>query len=199
MSSVRSCRLRDGIERIKERLDVLMIAVASIAISAVAALFLGTTAVAQEGILTACTPLVSADQRLRMEQWAIDGNCTRPVRTRVTDRYLGFTCSKGPSTSTKCRTLPPVFERKASIKSLYQQCFDAVATSTDMEFAVNRVREWVTSDLSKCEWDPAANLLSVEADLDNAQVCIEDHCISITKLSVVGRLRLVRTILKAFN
>lgn len=47
--------------------------------------------------------------------------------------------------------------------------------------------------------DPDVNLPSVEMDLDDARVCIEAQCISITKLSVVGRRRLVRTILKAFN
>jgi hypothetical protein len=181
-------------------LDVQVISVASFALIAGATLFLSiTSAVAENGIPTACTPVVSADQRLRMEQWAIDGHCASPVRTRVTDRYLGFTCSKGPDTAATCRSQPPAFDSKAFRMGRFRQCFDAVVTSTEMEFVVNRVREWVTAEPGKCEWDPDVNLLSVEMDLENARVCIEDQCISITKLSVVGRLRLVRTILKAFN
>jgi hypothetical protein len=188
------------IERMKEFLDVQVNSVASFALIAGATLFLSTSsAVAESGIPIACTPVVSADQRLRMEQWAIDGHCASPVRTRVTDRYLGFTCSKGQDTLAKCRTQPPVFDSKAFRMGHFRQCFDAIVTSTEMGFVVNRVREWVTAEPGNCEWDPGVSLLSVEMDLENARVCIEDQCISITKLSVVGRLRLVRTILEAFN
>jgi hypothetical protein len=192
--------LNGCIERIKNLLGAMVIAVASLVLIAGATLFLSiSSAVTAKGVLTACTPVVSADQRLRKEKWAIDGHCDNPTRTRVTDRYLGFTCSKGLGAAATCRLQPPAFDSKAFGRGRFQQCFDADVTSTEMEFVVNRVREWVTAKPGKCEWDPDVNLLSVEMDLDNARVCREDQCISIIRLSVVGRLRLVRTILKAFN
>ena len=165
-----------------------------------AAIFLSNCpAVAADSAMTACKPVVSPDQRLRMEQWAADGHCASPMRTRVTDRYLGFACVKEVNASTTCRSYLPVSDSRTFGTGKYQHCFDAAVTATDGEYTVNRVREWVTTEPSKCEWDPYMNLLAVEMDLENARVCIEDVCIPITELSVTGRLRLVRAILKAFN
>ncbi len=158
-----------------------------------------STALAENGIATACTIVVSADQRLRMEQWAIDGHCASPVRTRVTDRYLGFTCSKGLDTGAICRSRPPAFDSKPFRSARLKPCFDAVLIPTEGEFVVNRVREWVTTGSGECVWDPDASQLSVEIDLEGGRVCMEDQCIPITRLSVVGRARLARTLLKAFN
>ena len=155
VSSIQLRRLYSSIERLKKLLDVQLICVASFALIASATLFWSSSAVAENGIPTACTPVVSPDQRLRMEQWAIDGHCASPVQSRVTDRYLGFTCSKGPDTITTCRRpQPPAFVSKAFRMGRFRQCFDAVVTSTEMEFVVNSVREWVTAEPSKCEWDP---------------------------------------------
>lgn len=185
-------RYHGSIERIGSALVFALVAGAAIFPS------IGS-AVAEDGNLTTCAPVVSADQRLRMEQWAIDGHCARRVRTRVTDRYLGFTCSKERDTSIRCRSYLPTSDSKAFERGSFQRCFDAAATANGAEYTVNRVREWVTSEPGKCEWDPYLNVLAVEMDLENAQVCIEDLCVPTSKLSIVGRMRLVRIILKAFN
>lgn len=200
MSAIQLRKLRRRIERLNIILDIGRGSIASFALIASATLYLCiSTAIAENGIAKACTFVVSADQRLRMEQWAIDGHCASPVRTRVTDRYLGFTCSKGIDTEAICRPRPPVFDSKPFRSARFKPCFDAVLTPTEGEFVVNRVREWVTTGSRKCVWDPDASQLSVEIDLENGQVCMVDQCIPISRLSVVGRARLVRTLLKAFN
>lgn len=157
------------------------------------------SAASEDRNLTACVPVLSADQRLRLEQWAIDAHCASPVRTRVTDRYLGFTCSKELNESIRCRSHSPTFDSSAFERGNIQRCFDAALTAAEGEYTVSRMREWVISSTGKCEWDPDLKLLAVETDLENAQVCIEELCVSASQLSVVGKLRLVRTVLKAFN
>jgi hypothetical protein len=200
MSAIRFRKLQHRFACLNTLLDVGIVSVAPIGFAVCASIFLGTSAaVAENGTVTPCPAVVSADQRLQVEHWAIDGHCASPVRTRVTDRYLGFMCTKGIDAGTICRPRPPTFDSKPFRSSRLKPCFDAVLTPTEGEFVVNRVREWVTTGTGKCVWDPEARPLSVEMDLENARVCIEDQCIPITRLSVVGRLRLVRTLLKAFN
>ena len=46
----------------------------------------------EDRALAQCRSTISLDKRLVMEQWALPGGCDRPIRTRVTDRFLGFTC-----------------------------------------------------------------------------------------------------------
>lgn len=192
MGFVRFGRLSGGLRRMASALGF--------ALSACAATFPGVgSAASEDRNLTACPPVVSADQRLRMEHWAIDGRCTSPVRTRVTDRYLGFTCLKELEAAASCRSYLPTFESRALERENIQRCFDAALTMVEGKYMVSRVREWVTSSAGKCEWDPYLNLLAAETDLESGRACIEELCISTSRLSVVGRLRLVRTILKAFN
>ncbi|MGD9715241.1 MAG: hypothetical protein AB7V46_24770 [Thermomicrobiales bacterium] len=190
MSFNRLSRFSGGIQCMGSALGAALIACAVIFPSA-------GSAASEDRNLTACAPVVSADQRLRMERWAIDEHCARPVRTRVIDRYLGFTCSKELDAAVRCRSYLPTFESRALERGNIQRCFDAALTAVEGEYAVSRVREWVTSVSGKCEWDP--HLLAVETDLENAQVCIDELCVATSQLSIVGRLRLLRTILKAFN
>lgn len=48
-----------------------------------------------------CALAISPDYRLTIERWAPAGECTRPVRTRVTGRFVGFACLKNEAGRSK--------------------------------------------------------------------------------------------------
>ena len=56
-----------------------------------------------------CALAISPDYRLTIERWAPAGECTRPVRTRVTDRFLAFAaaCGDGLEATRRCYNRAP--------------------------------------------------------------------------------------------
>jgi hypothetical protein len=149
--------------------------------------------------LSRCAPVTSLDGRLVMEQWAWGDKCDQPVRTRVTDRFLGFTCQeRSPGTSIGCRSLTPPPGSGKFDTSRFFRCVDIGVVETELGIAVSRMREWA-SPLKQCDWSRSAELLMMEVDFASGQVCVGGLCIQADRLSMVGQLRLRRLITKALN
>ena len=145
----------------------------------------------------ACGEQVSLDNRLVMQQWAAPGDCQKPTRTRVTDRFLGFTCLEETTEVTHCRSFLPDRDSRAFDTAKYNRCIDIGVTDSEDGVVVTRMREWAGVK-ANCEWDPSLQLLALEVDFKFRQVCIADLCMAANRLSVVGRLRLRRAISTAF-
>jgi len=147
--------------------------------------------------LIRCQEKLSLDNRLVMEQWAAPGGCQRPSITRVTDRFLGFTCLEETMEVVNCRSFLPSGGSRAFDNARYIRCIDIGLTESEEGAVVSRMREWAGLQ-SSCEWDPASELLAIEVDFKFGQICIAGLCMAANRLSVVGRLRLRRAISTAF-
>ena len=79
----------------------------------------------------ACGEQVSLDNRLVMQQWAAPGDCQKPTRTRVTDRFLGFTCLEETTEVTHCRSFLPDRDSRAFDTAEYNRCIDIGVTDSE--------------------------------------------------------------------
>jgi hypothetical protein len=164
----------------------LLCAALSLAIGAVASI---DPAVAESSELAPCPVLKSPDQRLVFEQWARGGECAKPVRTRVTDRFLGYSCIDRNGTTT-CRTFTPGSDSRAFDTSKHYRCLDVAIVPTDEGVNVVGLREWAAPQPKQCDFDPNRNIVASELDFTSGQVCIAGLCVPLGRLSVIGQLRL---------
>ena len=81
-------------------------------------------------------------QALVMEQWALPGGCDRPIRTRVTDRFLGFTCVERSAEFSVCKSYLPGVDSKVFDTAKSFRCVDFGVTDQDGVVVVSRMREW---------------------------------------------------------
>jgi hypothetical protein len=170
-----------------------------LALAVLSAGFHGVYPARGEENLIQCPMTASLDHRLLMEQWALAGDCQRPVRSRVTDRFLGYTCHEQSAHTTACRSFLPGPASRVFDTSRHFRCFEIAVTASEAGIVVNLVREWVAPEPRKCDWDPSINRLAMEVDLDNAQVCTAAMCLPIDRLSVIGKTRLRHLLEKAFR
>ncbi len=148
--------------------------------------------------LIECRSSVSLEGRLSMQQWSAAGQCDRPSRIRITDRYLGFTCSEDNGQATGCRPYLPGSASRGFATGKSFRCVDVGVVGSEEGVLVSRMREWAAPE-RQCDWNPYAQVLALEIDFDNGQVCIAAICISADRLSVIGRLRLQHSIRSAFR
>ena len=153
---------------------------------------------AADGGLVQCTSLVSLDKRLRLQQWAISGDCSRPVRTRVSDQFLAYTCLQSAPEVIRCRSFVPRLDSRVLDTAKGFRCVDVRVTGDDGDVAISRLREWASAP-KQCEWDPYADVLAMEVDFEHSQVCLAAFCLPIDRLSVIGATRLRRLITSAFE
>lgn len=147
--------------------------------------------------LVRCNSTISLEKRLIMEQWAQAGACDRPVRTRLTDQFLGFTCV-GQAGADTCRSFVPGPASRAFDTAKGFRCVDVALTEVDGGVAVSRVREWAAVP-QQCSWDPSLGVLAMEVDFDNGQVCAAAFCMPVDRLSAIGKVRLRRLVTSAFQ
>jgi hypothetical protein len=145
-----------------------------------------------------CSSVVSFDQRLLMELWATPGDCGRPTRTRVTDQFLGFSCSQFFPERVGCRAFMPRADSRALDTAKGFRCVEVALTDGDRGVEINRLREWAAPP-RQCTWDASAGVLAMEVDFEHRQVCLEALCIEIARLSVIGTTRLRRLITTALE
>jgi hypothetical protein len=145
-----------------------------------------------------CAIKVSLDGRLVMQQWVAAGSCERPFRTRVIDQFLGFTCVELNSQAANCRSFIPTVDSRGFDSSRVFRCVDIGVTDTEYGVALTRMREWVAPE-KQCDWNPYLELLAMEVDFANAQVCIAGLCMQVDRLSSIGKLRLRQLIEKTFR
>lgn len=141
--------------------------------------------------LRQCPPVLSADNRLLTEQWSESEGCEKPVRTRVIDRFLGFTCSQGLFGTVACRAFLPAPGSRAFDTSRYFRCVDLGVADTEVGVVVSRMREWV--DFSKaCDWSRSAELPAMEVDFARGVTCVNPGslCFPAHLLSPIGKVRL---------
>ena len=149
--------------------------------------------------LLPCPTLTSADQRLVVEQWAPAGNCRRPTRTRVIDRFLGYSCLEEKPGNPKCRAYVPGPESRAFDTAKHYRCIDLNVTASDEGIIITQMREWIADQPRQCDWDPNLSTLAVDIDFGNSQVCISGFCLPTQRLSIIGKLRLRQLIERAFR
>jgi hypothetical protein len=145
-----------------------------------------------------CASIVSLEGRLVMEQWARAGACARPVRTRVTDRFLGFTCLENLPESRTCRSFVPPPGSSEFDSSHFFRCVDMAVTDTDAGIVVGRMKEWVAPS-KECDWSRSVEVPAMEVDFERGEACAGGLCILVDRLSGIGKLRLRRLIEKAFR
>ena len=148
--------------------------------------------------LDQCASIASLDGRLLMEQWAHAGECDRPIRTRVTDRFLGFICVENVTEKTVCRSFAPPPGSDKFDTSRFFRCVDIAVTETDAGATVSRMREWVAPP-KECDWNRTIQVPSMEVDFIRAEVCAGGLCIGVDRLSGIGKVRLRHLIAKAFQ
>jgi hypothetical protein len=148
--------------------------------------------------LTRCNSIVSFDKRLLMEQWALPGHCDRPVRTRVTDQFLGFSCFQLSPERIGCRPFMPRVDSRALDTAKRFRCVDVAVMDGDGGIEIKRLREWAAPP-KQCVWDPSAGVLAMEVDFEHSQVCLAAFCIDINRLSAIGMTRLRRLITSALE
>ncbi len=148
--------------------------------------------------LRQCASIVSLDGRLVMDQWARAGECARPVRTRVTDRFLGFTCLENTPHSSACRSFAPPPGSAEFDTSRFFRCVDMAATDTDAGIVVSRMKVWAAPS-KECDWTRSVEVPVMEVDFQTGEVCAGGLCMFADRLSVVGKVRLRRLIGKAFR
>jgi hypothetical protein len=138
--------------------------------------------------LMRCNSIVSFDKRLLVEQWATPGHCDRPVRTRVTDQFLGFSCFQPSPESIGCRAFIPRLDSRAFDTAKGFRCLDVAVMDGNGGIEIHRLREWAAPP-KECEWDPYAGVLAMEVDFEHSQVCLAAFCIDIGRLSSIGMTR----------
>jgi hypothetical protein len=165
------------------------------AICCAAALIAATSAGAQpsaeaRSTLKACAPVASLDKRLVMQQWSGEEACARPLRTRVTDRFLGIACREdGPDVAT-CRAFMPPPGSRAYNTSRVFRCVDIALADTEQGIVVSRLVEWAAPAPKVCDWTAAREALAMEVDFVRGDVCVGGLCMSVDRLSTIGKLRL---------
>jgi hypothetical protein len=79
------------------------------------------------------------------------------------------------------------------------RCIDLGFTLIETgEFTVHHMREWATAP-SSCDWNPTLGLLAAEIDFDNSEVCAAGSCLSVQRLTGIGKARLKYLIMSAFR
>jgi hypothetical protein len=156
-----------------------------------------TLPVAQDS-LQKCPSTVSLEGRLVMEQWAQSGKCERPVRTRVTDRFLGYSCLEQGPENTPCRAFTPPPKSRDFDTSRVFRCVDMALTDTEAGPVIIRIREWVGS-AKDCDWNKSRDVLAMELDFARGEVCTGGLCIFAARLSSIGKVRLRHLIEKALR
>jgi hypothetical protein len=146
-----------------------------------------------------CGTRMSLDQRLIMQQWSVaGGDCTLPVKTRVIDRFLGFTCTERGTDAPTCRSYVPGGGSRAYDTAQFFRCVDLGLTGWEDGITVSRIREWAAPQ-DDCSWDPGADVLAMEVDLDNGYVCAAALCMPAERLTAMGKVRLKQLIESAFR
>jgi hypothetical protein len=148
--------------------------------------------------LVRCNFIVSLDNRLLMEQWATPGHCSRPMRTRVTDQFLGFTCFQHSSEIIRCRPFIPRVDSRAFDTAKGFRCVDVAVIDGEGGIEINRLREWA-APAKQCEWHPHAGVLTMDIDVEHSQVCLDAFCINIDRLTAIGMARLRHLITSALE
>jgi hypothetical protein len=138
-----------------------------------------------------CSLAISPDYRLTIERWAPAGDCKRPARTRVTDRFLGFACVKDAGDRRTCRSFPPSLPSRALDTSGLFYCVEMFVTATDAGTVVTRMRQW-TASRRECDWNPPLEALVTEVDFGRSAICAGGICMPADRLSISGKLRLGR-------
>ena len=156
------------------------------------------TKLESERELVQCTSTISLEKRLVFEQWSLPDGCERPMRTRVIDRFLGYTCIEEQSQVATCRAYIPGPDSRAFDTSEVFRCVDLGVTPSEDGVAVSRLREWAAPQKT-CDWRPNLQLLAMEVDFDNGHVCVAALCMPADRLSVVGKWRFRLLIEKAFR
>ena len=151
----------------------------------------------QETALTRCTSTFSLEKRLVLEQWAGPAGCDRPVRSRVTDQFLGFTCVSEADVEV-CRSFVPGAQSRAFDTAQAFRCVDLALTDVNGAIAILRMREWAAAP-QQCNWDPGLGLLAMEVDFENRQICAAASCISVDRLTAIGKVRLMRLVTSALQ
>ena len=167
----------------------------------IAAAHSSSTKAEEDGVdaqLIQCSSIVSFDKRLLMEQWAKPGSCSRPVRTRIVDQFLGFTCSQQSPEVIACRSFIPVLDSRTLNTAKAFRCVDVALTDADGGVAISRMREWAAAP-QQCDWEPYAGVLAMEIDFEHSEVCVAAFCVDIGSLSPIGHTRLRRLITSAFK
>lgn len=158
-----------------------------------------TPAEAQDSNLTACPTTVSREGRLMMEQWSASGDCSKPSRTRVVDRFLGFTCTEPVTGPARCRAYWPGEGSRAFDTTRHYRCIDVAVTASEEGTRANRMREWIATQPKQCNWSPDLPVLAMEVDFDNGEVCLASFCVGARQLSPLGRLRLRHLVERALR
>jgi hypothetical protein len=148
--------------------------------------------------LVACPVLTSADSRLVIQQWAPGGRCDKAVQTRVTDRYLGYTCTEKMVGTVVCRAYMPGLGSHVFDTSKHYRCLEIGTVLTDEGPLIVGLREWAAPWPKQCTFDPG-NTIASELDFVNRQICIAGLCIAPRRLSVVGQSRLRKLTELAFR
>jgi hypothetical protein len=148
------------------------------------------TGAEQHGAVEACAPIASLEGRLVMQQWAQRVACEEPVRTRVTDRFLGIACLEdGPDVSI-CRAFTPPPGSRAFNTTRVFRCVDIALADTEQGVVVARLVEWAAPAPKVCDWSEARGVLAMEVDFARGYVCVAGLCLPVDRLTVLGRLRL---------
>ena len=145
-----------------------------------------------------CALAISPDYRLTIERWAPAGECKRPVRTRVTDRFLGFACVRNAADRSTCRSFaPPLPSRALDAAGLFH-CVEMFVTATNAGIVVTRMRQWVAST-KECDWNPSLEAPMTEVDFGRSAICAGGICMPADRLSISGKLRLRRLVATALR
>ena len=145
--------------------------------------------------LKPCRSLISLEGRIVIEHWAPAKSCKMPIRTRATDRFLGFSCLLE---SASCRPFYPPPKSRVFDSSRFFRCVDFAVVDNEMGFAITRMREWV-SPSKTCDWVEQRHLPQMEVDFARREVCVGGLCMSVGRLSPIGQVRLRHLIGKALR
>ena len=149
--------------------------------------------------LMRCTTTVSSDNRLIFEQWGTPGHCSSPLRTRVTDQFLGFTCLQLSAGNIACRSFIPRLDSRTFDTSKGFRCVEVTVTDGDGVVDISRLREWAAPP-RQCDWDLyGAQVLAIEVDFEHSQLCLAAFCIDVDRLSAIGTTRMKWLITSAFK
>lgn len=140
--------------------------------------------------LEACAPVASLEGRLVMQQWAQDAACAQPLRTRVTDRFLGISCQESSPDVSSCRAFTPPPGSRAFNTTRVFRCVDIALADTEQGIVVSRLVEWAAPAPKVCDWSEARDLLAMEVDFARGYVCVGGLCMPVDRLSVLGKVRL---------
>jgi len=145
--------------------------------------------------LISCPTIIGLKGRLVLEQWAETASCARPARTRVTDRYLGFSCQEDIARKSACRSFLPPPDSRVFDTSQHRHCVEAAFTLSDAEIVITRIRIW-GGETKQCDESPSAEALAMEVDLAGGDVCAGRFCMPADRLLPIGKTRLRQLIEK---